>query len=197
MSELIIFQSRSLSRTFLLTHVLLSNSVIIIEGLDRWCAPSGRYELICLPLRIGGGSGDGRAARAVLRTRLTKRKPWPTSKIRNQTISNGSLKSSRYSARPRHDLRQIAELLGEGYTPRTVGFVMHASDDATPWHRVLNARGACSTVVSFCHTTSNNVCWSRRASFSTNLHAATSRRSCGFLMTKNLHAQASTESKSV
>jgi methylated-DNA-protein-cysteine methyltransferase-like protein len=40
---------------------------------------------------------------------------------------------------------QIAELLGEGYTPRTVGFVMHASDDATPWHRVLNARGACST----------------------------------------------------
>jgi methylated-DNA-protein-cysteine methyltransferase-like protein len=40
---------------------------------------------------------------------------------------------------------QIAELLGEGYTPRTVGFVMHASDDATPWHRVINAQGACST----------------------------------------------------
>ena len=26
---------------------------------------------------------------------------------------------------------QIAELLGEGYTPRTVGFVMHASPDGT------------------------------------------------------------------
>ena len=40
---------------------------------------------------------------------------------------------------------QIAELLGEGYTPRTVGFCMHASPDGTPWHRVLNAQGACST----------------------------------------------------
>lgn len=40
---------------------------------------------------------------------------------------------------------QIAELLGEGYTPRTVGFVMHASPSGTPWHRVLNAQGACST----------------------------------------------------
>src|SRR5687768_9402818 len=40
---------------------------------------------------------------------------------------------------------QIAELLGDGYTPRTVGFVMHASPSGTPWHRVLNAKGACST----------------------------------------------------
>jgi methylated-DNA-protein-cysteine methyltransferase-like protein len=40
---------------------------------------------------------------------------------------------------------QIAEILGDGYTPRTVGFVMHASPDGTPWHRVLNAQGACST----------------------------------------------------
>jgi len=40
---------------------------------------------------------------------------------------------------------QIAEILGEGYTPRTVGFVMHGSDDQTPWHRVINAQGACST----------------------------------------------------
>ena len=40
---------------------------------------------------------------------------------------------------------QIAELLGEGYTPRTVGFVMHGSPDGTPWHRVLNAQGATST----------------------------------------------------
>lgn len=40
---------------------------------------------------------------------------------------------------------QIAEILGEGYTPRTVGFVMHASNDKTPWHRVVNAQGGCST----------------------------------------------------
>jgi methylated-DNA-protein-cysteine methyltransferase-like protein len=40
---------------------------------------------------------------------------------------------------------QIAEILGDGYTPRTVGFAMHGSDDNTPWHRVINARGACST----------------------------------------------------
>lgn len=40
---------------------------------------------------------------------------------------------------------QIAELLGDGYTPRTVGFVMHAAPPGTPWQRVLNAKGACST----------------------------------------------------
>ena len=40
---------------------------------------------------------------------------------------------------------QLAEIHGEGYTPRTVGFVMHASSDKTPWHRVINAQGAVST----------------------------------------------------
>jgi methylated-DNA-protein-cysteine methyltransferase-like protein len=40
---------------------------------------------------------------------------------------------------------QIAAILGEGYTPRTVGFVMHSSGDAVPWHRVINSKGACST----------------------------------------------------
>ena len=40
---------------------------------------------------------------------------------------------------------QIAVMLGEGYTPRTVGFVMHGSDDHTPWHRVINSQGRCST----------------------------------------------------
>lgn len=40
---------------------------------------------------------------------------------------------------------QIAEILGEGYTARTIGFVMHGADDKTPWHRVINAKGACST----------------------------------------------------
>lgn len=40
---------------------------------------------------------------------------------------------------------QIAEILGDGYTARTVGFAMHGAPDNTPWHRVINARGACST----------------------------------------------------
>jgi methylated-DNA-protein-cysteine methyltransferase-like protein len=42
---------------------------------------------------------------------------------------------------------QIAAILGEGYTPRTVGFVMHSSgDEDVPWHRVINSQGACSTM---------------------------------------------------
>ena len=40
---------------------------------------------------------------------------------------------------------QIAILLGDGYTPRTVGYVMHASDDGVPWQRVINSQGKCST----------------------------------------------------
>ena len=41
---------------------------------------------------------------------------------------------------------QIAYILGEGYTPRTVGFVMHGADESnTPWHRVINSQGKCST----------------------------------------------------
>ena len=40
---------------------------------------------------------------------------------------------------------QLAELLGAGYTARTVGYVMHAADENDPWHRVINAQGACST----------------------------------------------------
>ena len=41
---------------------------------------------------------------------------------------------------------QIAEILGEGYTPRTVGFVMHAAEEeTTPWQRVINSQGKCST----------------------------------------------------
>jgi methylated-DNA-protein-cysteine methyltransferase related protein len=41
---------------------------------------------------------------------------------------------------------QIAYMLGKGYTPRTVGFVMHGADESkTPWHRVINSQGKCST----------------------------------------------------
>lgn len=50
------------------THtILLSNGVVIIEGLDLRAVGAGDYELICLPLRITGGSGDGAPARAILR----------------------------------------------------------------------------------------------------------------------------------
>src|SRR4051794_21805725 len=41
---------------------------------------------------------------------------------------------------------QFADILGEGYTARTVGYVMHGADgDKVPWQRVINARGKCST----------------------------------------------------
>lgn len=51
------------------THIeLLSNHIVIVEGLDLRDVPAGDYELICLPLRIASGTGDGAPARAVLRT---------------------------------------------------------------------------------------------------------------------------------
>ena len=41
---------------------------------------------------------------------------------------------------------QIAAVLGKGYTPRTVGYVMHAADsEGVPWQRVINSQGKCST----------------------------------------------------
>ena len=41
---------------------------------------------------------------------------------------------------------QIADMLGEGYTARTIGYVMHAADTANvPWQRVINSQGSCST----------------------------------------------------
>lgn len=51
------------------THLeLLSKGVVIVEGLDLRRVPAGVYELICLPLRIRSGPGDGSPVRAVLRT---------------------------------------------------------------------------------------------------------------------------------
>ena len=40
---------------------------------------------------------------------------------------------------------QLAIILGEGYTARTVGYVMHGSADEVPWQRVINSQGKCST----------------------------------------------------
>lgn len=56
------------AETFETHHTLLSEAIVIIEGLDLRQVSAGIYELICLPLRIAGGSGDGAPARVVLRT---------------------------------------------------------------------------------------------------------------------------------
>jgi arylformamidase len=50
------------------THLaLLAKKVVIVEGLNLTDVPAGDYELICLPLKIADGAGDGAPARVVLR----------------------------------------------------------------------------------------------------------------------------------
>lgn len=50
------------------THIiLLEKEVVIIEGLDLREVSAGDYELICLPLKYDGGTGDGAPARTILR----------------------------------------------------------------------------------------------------------------------------------
>ena len=48
-------------------HALLSHGVVILEGLNLADVPAGKYELICLPLRLRSNKGDGAPARVVLR----------------------------------------------------------------------------------------------------------------------------------
>ncbi len=55
---------------------LLSNGVWIIEGLDLSSVSPGRYDLICLPLKLD--QGDGAPARAILR-------PIPASGVRRRS----------------------------------------------------------------------------------------------------------------
>ncbi|HEX6718649.1 MAG TPA: cyclase family protein [Pyrinomonadaceae bacterium] len=51
------------------THLaLLSRGVVILEGLNLAEISAGKYELICLPLRLRSNKGDGAPARVVLRT---------------------------------------------------------------------------------------------------------------------------------
>ena len=51
------------------THLaLLSQGVVVLEGLNLTDVPAGKYELICLPLRLRNTKGDGAPARVVLRT---------------------------------------------------------------------------------------------------------------------------------
>ncbi|MFN2514607.1 MAG: cyclase family protein [Pyrinomonadaceae bacterium] len=56
------------SEKFETHHILLSSRVVILEGLDLREVAAGSYELICLPLKVAGGKGDGAPARTVLRT---------------------------------------------------------------------------------------------------------------------------------
>lgn len=50
------------------THIaFLENEIVIIEGLDLREVPAGDYELMCLPLKLVGGAGDGAPARTILR----------------------------------------------------------------------------------------------------------------------------------
>lgn len=52
-----------------LTHLtLLRKDVVIVEGLNLSEVAPGDYELICLPLKIAEGAGDGAPARVVLRS---------------------------------------------------------------------------------------------------------------------------------
>jgi arylformamidase len=46
-------------------RILLDAGIWIIEGLDLSSAPAGRYELICLPVKLHGS--DGAPARAIVR----------------------------------------------------------------------------------------------------------------------------------
>lgn len=50
------------------THIaFLEKEIVIIEGLDLREVSAGDYELICLPLKLVGGTGDGAPARTILR----------------------------------------------------------------------------------------------------------------------------------
>ena len=50
------------------THItLLEKEIVIIEGLDLREVAAGDYELVCLPMKIASGTGDGAPARTILR----------------------------------------------------------------------------------------------------------------------------------
>ena len=53
------------SEDFPAHHVLLGAGVVIVEAVDLSAVPPGRYELLCLPMKLAGL--DGAPVRAVLR----------------------------------------------------------------------------------------------------------------------------------
>ncbi|HEX6124342.1 MAG TPA: hypothetical protein VFZ23_03140, partial [Pyrinomonadaceae bacterium] len=54
------------SEDFATHKILLEKEIVILEGVDLRQVPAGQYELICLPLKYIGGSGDGAPARTIL-----------------------------------------------------------------------------------------------------------------------------------
>jgi len=50
----------------LVHRILLGSGVVVLEGLNLHNVSSGLYELICLPVRLGGA--DGAPTRAILRS---------------------------------------------------------------------------------------------------------------------------------
>jgi arylformamidase len=48
-------------------RILLSAGVVIVEGLDLSRVPAGRYDVVCMPIKIMGG--DGAPARVAVRRR--------------------------------------------------------------------------------------------------------------------------------
>ena len=47
---------------------LLEKEVVILEGVDLREVPPGDYDLICMPLKYDGATGDGSPARTFLRS---------------------------------------------------------------------------------------------------------------------------------
>ena len=56
------------SEDFATHKILLEKEIVLLEGVDLREVPAGDYELICLPLKYIGSTGDGAPARTILRT---------------------------------------------------------------------------------------------------------------------------------
>jgi arylformamidase len=54
------------SEDFATHKTLLEKEIVILEGLDLREVSAGDYDVICLPLKFVGGTGDGAPARTVL-----------------------------------------------------------------------------------------------------------------------------------
>ena len=55
------------SEDFATHKILLEKEIVLLEGVDLREVEPGDYELICMPLKYVGGTGDGAPARTVLR----------------------------------------------------------------------------------------------------------------------------------
>lgn len=56
------------SEDFATHKILLAKEIVLLEGVDLREVPAGDYELICLPLKYIGSTGDGAPARTILRS---------------------------------------------------------------------------------------------------------------------------------